>query len=67
MKKILNIFRIYPGERRETLTALVFFTILNVLNVVKYWDGLKASDGTKWAAFSKGLHLSGFDPIHIAW
>ena len=63
MKKILNIFRIYPGERRETLTALVFFTILNVLNLVKHWSALTAVSGNKWTLFTKGWHLSGFDPI----
>ena len=54
MKKILNIFRIYPGERRETLTALVFFTILNVLNLVKHWSALTAVSGNKWTLFTKG-------------
>ena len=62
-RKILNIFRIYPGERRETLTALLCFTILNALNLVRHRNALTTVTGDKWSLFIKGWHLSGFDPI----
>ncbi|MCR5070273.1 MAG: GtrA family protein [Prevotella sp.] len=61
--KIVDIFRIRKEERCPALVALSCFVMLNVLNVVRYWEKLTVVDGDTWGKFIKGWHVAGFDPI----
>lgn len=63
IRQTINIFRIRREERMAFICSSVAFFILNLLNIIRYFDSLTTSTGNSWSQFIKGWHLAGFDPI----
>ena len=62
LKRFFGIFKIQEEERLPALVALIVFTALNALNVVKYWSALSVTE-LRFGNVIKSWHISGFDPI----
>lgn len=63
VKQTIRLFEIRKEERKAAILSALAFTVLNVLNVVRYFDALTSVGKDPWNTFIKGWHVSGFDPI----
>ncbi|MGM9712626.1 MAG: DUF6080 domain-containing protein [Prevotella sp.] len=63
MRRILNIFRIYPEERMLAFTSAIIFALLNTLTVVKYYGSFSQLSDSYHRLFVRTFHISGFDPL----
>lgn len=63
MRRILNIFRIYPEERTLAFFSAIIFALLNTLTVVKYYGSFSQLSESYHRLFVRTFHISGFDPL----
>ena len=62
--KRLNIFRVKPEERYQSIIALMLIMALNALFIYRMHDlFMQPGFGPYWKAFEHELHLSGYDPL----
>lgn len=61
--RFLQIFLVKGEERFPTLIALVYFCILNAINVAAYWDKFSVVADKYHRLFVDGYIVSGFDPL----
>ena len=63
MNVFFDIFKIHKRERLTALVATVYFSLLNILNVVRFWDVLSTPAENYRRLFVGRWHVSGFDPL----
>lgn len=62
MKNPFSIFRIKREERVPAIVALIYFVVLNVLMIYKYYESFtRARKGGFWSLFWDHFNVSGFD------
>ena len=62
--KRLNIFKVKPEERYQSIIALILIVVLNALFIYRMHDlFMQPGFGPYWKAFEHELHLSGYDPL----
>ena len=63
MNVFFDIFKIHKREQLTALVATVYFSLLNILNVVRFWDVLSTPAENYRRLFVGRWHVSGFDPL----
>ena len=63
MRKAFNIFKIKREERWQALVALLLFTVLNALTIIKYNSQFIQLTDNYHKLFVKAFHVAGFDPL----
>ena len=66
MRKAFNIFKIKREERWQALVALLLFTVLNALPIIKYNSQFIQLTDNYHKLFVKAFHVAGFDPLTYA-
>lgn len=66
MRKVFNIFKIKREERWQALVALLLFTVLNALTIIKYNSQFIQLTDNYHKLFVKAFHVAGFDPLTYA-
>ncbi len=63
MKKLLRLFSIHREERLPALIALLFFSALNMLTVMRYFAVFSQQSAHYHRLFVQNFRVSGFDPL----
>lgn len=63
LQRIINIFELRTGERRPVALAVMYFIILNAINIYAYWDKFSALSDNYHRLFVNTYAVSGFDPL----
>lgn len=61
--RIIDIFALRREERRPAIAAMLFFIVLNVINVCGYWQRFSVPSENYHKLFVNAYRLSGFDPL----
>lgn len=63
IKRIINIFALRKEEKWPVSVAMLFFIVLNAINVCGYWYRFSVPSNNYFRLFVNTYRLSGFDPL----